>query len=166
VSRLDSFIRRVSAQRDCLNHAFKVTAEVPGPILEFGLGNGRTYHHLRENCPDREIFVFEWKVTAHPDCTPDAGHLFEGNIYETLPRVPDRFGAPAVMAHTDIVSGDDERDGNIAAFLSERLPSLMAERAVILSDQYLDLPQWQVWDLPNGVPLERYFYYTRGLQMD
>ena len=47
MSRLDSFIARMQAQRDCLNYLKPVIAAVPGPILEVGLGNGRTYDHLR-----------------------------------------------------------------------------------------------------------------------
>jgi len=166
VSRLDSFIRRISSQRDCLNHVFQVIGGIPGPVLELGLGNGRTYHHLLENCPNRDVYVFEWKVTAHPDCTPDRAHLFEGDIYDTLLQAPTRIAAPAVLAHMDLVSGDDKRDREIAGFLSNILPPLMGEQAVILSDQPLDLPGWQAWDLPDGVPWERYFYYARGFSND
>jgi len=62
MSRLDSFIRRLEAQRQCLNHCAGLIAEVDGPILEVGLGNGRTFDHLREIFPSREIFVFEMKA--------------------------------------------------------------------------------------------------------
>ena len=164
MSRLDSFINRISAQRECLNHAVRVIDGTPGPVLELGLGNGRTYHHLLENCRDRDIYVFEWKVTAHADCTPDFDHLFEGDIFNTLPGAADRISAPPVLAHMDLVSNDVERDARIAEFLSIQLPALMGERAVILSDQPLNLPDWQIWDLPDGVPFDRYFYYARGFQ--
>jgi hypothetical protein len=65
MSRLDSFIRRVQAQRACLDRAAELIADVPGPVLELGLGNGRTYDHLREQLPARRIFVFERLVQAH-----------------------------------------------------------------------------------------------------
>ena len=48
MSRLDSFIRRVTAQRDCLNRVAEIIEYHEGLILEMGLGNGRTYDHLRE----------------------------------------------------------------------------------------------------------------------
>ncbi|MGH6887075.1 MAG: class I SAM-dependent methyltransferase, partial [Geminicoccales bacterium] len=48
MSRLDSFIRRLEAQRACLDLAAARIADLPGPVLELGLGNGRTYDHLRE----------------------------------------------------------------------------------------------------------------------
>ncbi len=59
MSRLDSFIRRMLAQRACLNWAAEAVAGIAGPVLELGLGNGRTYDHLRELLPEREIYVFE-----------------------------------------------------------------------------------------------------------
>ena len=59
MSRLDSFIRRMLAQRACLNWAAEAVADIAGPVLELGLGNGRTYDHLRELMPEREIYVFE-----------------------------------------------------------------------------------------------------------
>ena len=51
MSRLESFIRRMQAQRDCINLAAELVADVPGVVWEFGLGNGRSFDHLRENCP-------------------------------------------------------------------------------------------------------------------
>jgi hypothetical protein len=51
MSRLDSFIRRLTAQRDILNSIVDLVGETQGPVLEFGLGNGRTYDHLRERFP-------------------------------------------------------------------------------------------------------------------
>ena len=59
MSRLDSFIRRLEAQRACLGFVAGQIRDVAGPVLEFGLGNGRTYDHLRELLPERDIFVFE-----------------------------------------------------------------------------------------------------------
>ena len=58
MSRLDSVIRRLCAQRDCLEAALETISGRPGHILEFGLGNGRTFDHLRQLAGDREIFVF------------------------------------------------------------------------------------------------------------
>ena len=30
-----------------------------GPVIELGLGNGRTYDHLRERLPGRRIIAFD-----------------------------------------------------------------------------------------------------------
>ncbi len=67
MSRLDSVIRRLQAQRACLNKAAGLVGGLPGAVLELGLGNGRTFDHLREILPGREIFVLEREVAAHTD---------------------------------------------------------------------------------------------------
>ena len=59
MSRLDSMIRRLMAQRACLDAVTEMIRTLPGPILEIGLGNGRTYDHLRKRLPERSIFVFD-----------------------------------------------------------------------------------------------------------
>lgn len=51
MSRLDSFIRRLQAQRDVLDWAADGVEDRAGLVLELGLGNGRTYDHLRERLP-------------------------------------------------------------------------------------------------------------------
>ena len=84
MSRLDSFIRRLEAQRACLDHAAQLIGGLPGNVLEFGLGNGRTYDHLRSRFSGREIYVFDRQVAAHPDCIPPSDRLFIGEFLDTL----------------------------------------------------------------------------------
>ena len=80
MSRLDTFIRRLQAQRLCLDVLAERLQGLPGPVLELGLGNGRTYDHLRERFPGRAIFVFDRQVAAHPDCIPPAEQLRLGDL--------------------------------------------------------------------------------------
>jgi len=162
MSRLDSFIRRLCAQRACLDMAAGLIADEPGPVLELGLGNGRTFDHLRSLMPEREIFVFERKVAAHPECIPDEAHLILGDVFETLPTALARLGHPAVLAHADVGTGDEQSNTRIAAFLATNLPPQMAERALIIADQPVDPPGWQTHPLPDGVAPDRYFVYRRG----
>jgi hypothetical protein len=157
MSRLDSFIRRVTAQRDCLNAAADMIRDRPGPVLEFGLGNGRTYDHLRSLLPGRPIFVFERQVAAHPDCIPPDECLLLGNLYETLDGAGAVIGDPAVLAHVDIGSGDPAANVELATFLAPRLHRLMAPGGIVVSDQDLGMPQWQPVALPPGVRQGRYF---------
>ncbi len=159
MSRLDSFIRRVSAQRDCLNVVVEMIRNVEGPILEIGLGNGRTYDHLREKLSDRQIFVFDRQIAAHPACTPDDQFMVLGDLRDTLPAVKQRLGQPAAMAHADIGSGNPDIDAGTSAFLSRVLPALMAPEAVVLCDQKLDMDGWKMQPLPEGVRADRYFLY-------
>lgn len=159
MSRLDSVIRRLRAQRACLNMAKRLIAGIPGPFLELGLGNGRTFDHLRSLFPDREIFVYDRQVAAHPDCIPDDRHMIIGDIRETLPLALSRIGAPAALAHADIGTGDQAINAEIAAFLGRTLPGLMAPDAVILADRPLAMAGWREQGLPSGVRPGRYFIY-------
>ena len=142
MSRLDSVIRRLRAQRDCLDVSVRLVADVPGPVLEFGLGNGRTYDHLRTLFPDREIFVFDRRIAAHPDCVPDAAHMLLGDfddiIFGASNADPNNinsgesyvvFGGPT-LATLDIADGIS--DGVISVFFTPTLAKILATLLVSL----------------------------------
>ena len=158
-SRLDAFIRRIAAQRDCLNAAAHLIAALDGPVLELGLGNGRTYDHLRALFPGREIFVFDREVASHPASTPDAAHLRLGDFRETLPAFA-REGRPkAALAHADIGSPDRERDAALAAWLAPALVPLLRAGAIVAADRAFTTVSWHALDLPSGVAPGDYFMY-------
>jgi S-adenosylmethionine-dependent methyltransferase len=159
MSRLDSFIRRLEAQRACLNLAAAAIRDLPGPVLELGLGNGRTYDHLRERLPEREIFVFEREVAAHPACIPDPAHLILGDLRTTLPAARTRLPGPAALVHSDVGTGDAEGNRALASWLARSLPPLLAEGAWVAADQPIQTPCLVPLAPPQGVPRERYFLY-------
>ena len=159
MSRLDSVIRRLTAQRACLAAAAAMIADLPGPVLELGLGNGRTYDHLRGLLPDRAIYVFDRRVAAHPDCVPDDDHLFLGELLAMLPEAARRLAGQVALVHSDIGSGRPERNDPLAAALGPALAPLLRPGAIILSDQRLAAAGWQDHPLPDGVPEGRYFFY-------
>ena len=163
MSRLDSFLRRLTAQRDCLDRAAGLVAGLPGPVLEVGLGNGRTYDHLRAILPGREIFVFDRHVDAHPDCIPDADHLLLGDFFSVLPRAGARIGALAALAHCDTGSGDSEASRQQAARLASLIDALMAPGGIVVSDQPMGMPRWQLLPLPDGVAPGRYYMWQVGV---
>ena len=101
-SRLDLFIDRMVSQRASLDHAAAAIADVPGPVFELGLGNGRTYHHMCAILPDRDIYVFERAIASHPDRTPPEDRVLLGDVFETLPQTLDRFGPTAALIHADL----------------------------------------------------------------
>jgi hypothetical protein len=162
MSRLDSFIRRMQAQRDCLNHVADQVRGMPGPILELGLGNGRTYDHLRGLFPNREIFVFEREVRAHPACIPPDDRLFLGDIEDTLPDAARRLGATAILAHTDLGTGDQQANEALGRFLGPALDRLMAPGGLVLANQKLDVARWTRLPEPPDVMPDRYFIYQVG----
>lgn len=159
MSRLDSFIRRLEAQRACLDLAAREIRDVPGPVLELGLGNGRTFDHLRERLPEREIFVFEREVRAHPACIPDQAHLFLGDIHATLPAAARRLPGKAALAHSDMGTGDAAANAELAAWLARTLPGLLAAGAWVIADQPLEHPALARLPPPAGVAPDRYFLY-------
>jgi hypothetical protein len=157
MSRLDSFIRRLEAQRACLAEAVRLVGGIDGFVLELGLGNGRTYDHLREICPTREIYVFDRQVLAHPDCIPPADHLFLGEILETLPQARARLGAGAAVVHTDVGTGDEASNKRLAAALAPLIRSIMRPSGVVISDQQMTAPGLAPAPLPEDVKPGRYF---------
>ncbi len=162
MSRLDTNIARLVAQRACLDALAAATAELPGPVVELGLGNGRTFDHLRERLPDREIFVFERQPAAHPDCWPDRDHLIEGDFFDTLPNALERLPGPAALLHADIGTGDPARNARLARWLAGVVPPLVAIGGHVASDQALDDPRLAPLPLPAEVPAGRYHLYRRA----
>jgi hypothetical protein len=159
VSRLDSFIRRLEAQRACLDRAAALIAALAGPVLEFGLGNGRTYDHLRTILPGRDIFVFERTVAAHPDCVPPSDRLILGDLRDTLPASRDRFAGSAALAHLDIATVETEASLALAASLAQLIAPLLREGAIVVSEPPLVLAGWRALALPAGVKPGRYHLY-------
>ncbi|WP_137391725.1 class I SAM-dependent methyltransferase [Rhodoligotrophos defluvii] len=159
MSRLDSFINRVIAQRECLNAACAEIAGREGVVFELGLGNGRTFDHLRERLPGREIFVFERSPAAHPKSMPDEAHLIIGDVTKTLPAAVERFAGRVVLLHSDLGSADLEENARLARFLSGTIPPLLAEGAIVLCDPALDLPRAERLQLPPTVQKDRYYMY-------
>jgi hypothetical protein len=162
MSRLDSFIRRMMAQRACLDRAADLIRDTPGPALELGLGNGRTYDHMRETMPKREIYVFERQVAAHADCVPPAEYLILGDARETLPMMWDRLPRTAALAHFDMGTGDVSANHRLAAELAPLVAPLLKSGAVVVSEPPIDLPGWRALPLPVGVREGRYHLYRVG----
>jgi len=159
VSRLDSFIRRLQAQRACLDRAVELIRDLPGPVLELGLGNGRTYDHLRERLRERAIYAFDRQVAAHPDCIPPAPFLIVGEARETLPQLRARIGATAALVHADLGSGDIAATRRQAMELAPLIAALLRPGGIVVSDQPLETARLQALDLPAGVKPGRYFLY-------
>ena len=159
MSRLDSVIRRLEPQRDCIDAAVGLIGEVSGPVLEIGLGNGRTYDHLRELCGGREIFVFDRRIAAHPDCVPDEAHMFLGDFADIFPGAGPRIGAPAALANADIGTGNAAASRALGERLAGWLAPLMAPGGVIVADQPMTVTNWQALPPPASVGEGRYFMY-------
>jgi hypothetical protein len=159
MSRLDSAIRRLLAQKDALEWAIGELDGFDGPVLELGLGNGRTYDHLREFAPDRDIYVFEREVAAHPDCVPPADRLFLGDFMDSLPLAIDQLGPVAALAHLDIGTGVKADSTSLAERIAPLVTKLLAPGALVISDQ--EIAGWSETRLANpaAIPTGRIHLY-------
>lgn len=166
MSRLDSFIRRLQAQRACLGEAARLIESLPGPVLELGLGNGRTYDHLRKLFADREIFVFDRQVAAHPDCIPDDAHMILGDLPDSLNAARERIAEPVAMVHSDVGSGDKSATLALADRVAATLPDLLADGAIIVSDQPMRRASFHPLPLPGDVAPDRYYLYRYTAEAD
>ena len=161
MSRLDSFIRRLEAQRACLDRAAELIRGIDGVVLELGLGNGRTYDHLRERFPDRDIYVCERRVAAHPDCIPSADRLLLGDMFDTLPAAAFLAGRVA-LAHFDAGTGEAAANRDLATGLRPLIVPLLCGGGVLATQQAMAGPGLEALPLPGGVPEGRYHLYRRG----
>jgi hypothetical protein len=161
MSRLDSFIRRLEAQRLVLNWAAASVRDREGLVLELGLGNGRTYDHLREIMPGRRIVAFDREAKANPRSLPAPGDLVLGDMAATLPAFGATHGRRAVLLHVDATTGVPERDAIALAWLPGHVAALAADDALIVSGSALADEALLATALPEGVPAERYFAYRR-----
>jgi hypothetical protein len=159
VSRLDSAIRRLQAQKLSLEWAVSAIADRSGNAIELGLGNGRTFDHLRSLMPDRPFYVFDRQVAAHPDCIPAKDRIFLGDFRETLVQARDQLGPTVLLAHLDIGTGEKQTSIALAAEIAPLVDALLADGAVVVSDQPVELPRWKDAPLPDGISPGRIHLY-------
>lgn len=146
MSRLDSHIRQKIAQRDSIDLAARWLARIPGVVVEFGLGAGRSYSHLAERFPDREVFCFDRRDVAHPRSRPPADHLLLGELADVLADagLHARLAGRVALAHLDLGSGGPE-DARVPGFVLGRIHDWLVPGALVLSDQELVLgPAWRL----------------------
>ncbi|SHO60713.1 S-adenosyl-L-methionine methyltransferase [Pseudoxanthobacter soli DSM 19599] len=156
MSRLDAFIARLHAQKALLEYVAARIADVPGPVLELGLGNGRTFDHLREILPGREIFVFDRAVSAHPASIPDGEHMIVGDIRETLAYCAPRVGSPAAFIHCDLGTGDPTSDLARSDWLAPLIHARTASGGYVATGVKLDMPDFETLPMPPGLEASRY----------
>ena len=123
MTRLERFIARMQAQKALLDRVcaeLKAPDGLPGPVIELGLGNGRTYDHLRARLPDRRILVFERDPQPNERSRPPETDLHVGEIERTGALFAAASPHCAALVHADL--GDGTRAGN--SRLERWLPAL------------------------------------------
>ncbi|MFC6688176.1 class I SAM-dependent methyltransferase [Jhaorihella thermophila] len=160
-TRLDVFIDRMVSQRACLDFAIAETAQMTGPVYELGLGNGRTYHHMREKIEGRHIYVFERKVESHPDSTPPEELTVLGDVMETLPAILVRFGPVASLIHADLGGHNLQKNDAFARKVSPLIEPMLAPGGIMVSSDRMYFETLEELPLPPGAVPGRCFLYRR-----
>ncbi|MFT6022395.1 MAG: hypothetical protein ACI9PY_000504 [Ascidiaceihabitans sp.] len=155
MSRLESFRRRLSAQIDGINWAVEQTGDIQGDVLEMGLGNGRTYDHLREYAK-RRIWVIDRVLQCHPSCVPPQEDFLQGEADAMLEKIA-KSGAKMALAHYDFGFGVKEKDVEEGARLSPLITAVMTSGGLVVSQQPL-VGFTQIWG-PDTIDRERYLFY-------
>ncbi|WP_027235339.1 class I SAM-dependent methyltransferase [Leisingera caerulea] len=156
MSRLDSMLRRLTAQRDGLNWAAEQISAMEGDVLDMGLGNGRTYDHLRAILSTRRIWVIDRVLQCHPSCIPPEQDFLQGEAKPMLERLAGN-GRRIALAHYDFGFGIKEKDVAEATALSPAIARVMAPGGIIVSGQ--PLAGFEELDGPEGIPPGRYMFY-------
>ena len=156
MSRLESMRRRLEAQIDGLNWAAETIRDVAGDVLEMGLGNGRTYDHLRQELPDRRIWVIDRVLQPHPSCVPPQENFLQGEADAMLAELAQR-GTRMALAHYDFGFGVKEKDVEEGARLSPLIAPLMVPGGLIVSQQ--PLTGFTQVSGPDTIDPERYLFY-------
>jgi hypothetical protein len=162
MSRLDSVIRRLTAQKKALEWAANNIVDLDGVVVELGLGNGRTYDHLRELLVNRDIYVFEREIAAHPDCIPERDFQFLGDFRDSLPSAIKKLGVNVILAHLDIGTGEKKESVQLAQHIAPSILKLLKPNAIIISDQEVNAWSAMLIEPLLNIPRGRIFVY----QMD
>jgi trans-aconitate methyltransferase len=144
MSRLDLHIEQKIAQRDSIDLAARRLAGRPGWVVEFGLGRGRSYSHLAERFPGREIYCFDRERATNPGWGPPPDRVVLGDLTTVLadPAVQARFQQRVILAHLDLAWGDST-DTRLHRLVIDRTCEWLLPGAWILSDRAVPLePGW------------------------
>lgn len=161
MSRLDSMLRRLTAQRDGLNWAASQIKSLDGDVVDLGLGNGRTYDHLREILPERRIWVVDRVLQCHPSCVPPESDFLQGEAAPMLEKLAGKTTGIA-LAHYDFGYGVKDEDVAEAARLSPLIAGVMAPDGILVSGQ--PLVGFEPLAAPQSVPPGRYMFYKASSQ--
>jgi hypothetical protein len=149
-------LRRLAAQRDGLNWIAEQIQTIPGDVVDFGLGNGRTYDHLREILPNRRIWVIDRVLQCPPSCIPPEQDFLQGEAEPMLERLASQ-GTKIALAHYDFGSGIKEDDVAESARLSPLIAQVMTKGGYIVSGQ--PLIGFDQIKGPDTIAPDRYLFY-------
>ncbi|KIN71190.1 class I SAM-dependent methyltransferase [Sulfitobacter guttiformis] len=161
MTRLDLFIGRMVSQRACIDRAIALTQGMTEPVFELGLGNGRTFDHIRANVHDRPLYVFERTVASHPSSTPSDEQLVLGDIFETLPALLERTGKKASFIHADLGGHNPAKNDEFARTISPLIEGALAPGGIMVASDAMYFDGLTELPLPEGAFVDRAFIYQK-----
>ena len=166
-SRLERMIARLVTQRALLGHVAGLVGDRPGPILEIGLGKGRTYSHLENLFRARSIWAFDFEVHAPAHSRPADDRIITGDFRESLKSCWPTIGAAPVFVHADIGTESRKADADLARFVGGVTAGNLADGGYLMGDRDMaaeGLVQIERPDvsLPAGITAWPYFLYRRA----
>lgn len=163
MSRLDDIILRMQAQRACIDDVAVRAAGMDGLILELGLGNGRTYDHLRHRFAGQSIYVFDREVAAHPDCIPPTDMLRLGDFRQTIPAFLVMHRAAAIFVNADLGSADKVASTRLANDIAPCLRDILFPGAWLACDQPIECAGLEHLAMPGGDFCDHYHFFRRSI---
>lgn len=165
-SRLERMIARLVTQRALLDRAAACVAGIDGPVLEVGLGKGRTYSHLRRLFPDREIWAFDYEIHAPAHSRPGPERIRLGDFRETLLTCWAEIGKPPALVHADIGTESRRADAALARFVGSVMAQRLAPGGLLLGDRDMGCAgltclETPALSLPDRIAAWPYFVYRR-----
>jgi len=156
---LSRTIARLGAQKACLDHASALIADLPGAVLEIGLGKGRTYDRLRALFPQRAIYAFDRDVHCAARLRPADDRLFLGDFRDSLRLAFERLGRGAALAHVDLGTEDAARDRALADAVAPLVDRLVVTGGIVASDRPMSVPGWRSLPAPAETGAFAYYLY-------
>jgi len=157
---LERMLARLEAQRACLDFAAERIAGLPGPVLELGLGKGRTYDRIRRIMMDRDVFVFDRELHCPAPLRPQSDRLLLGDFRDTLRIAIERLGRVAAMIHADIGSDSHIHDARLARDIGPLIEALVRDGGLVLSDRLIPFStEWEPLPLPQDAVRTSWPYF-------
>ena len=159
MSRLEDLTHRFLAQQAALNRAVELVEGLDGVVVELGLGKGRTFDHLRERLPGRDIYAFDRGLFCEAELAPPPAFRVFGDLAETLPDFCRRFAGRAALVHSDIGTRYREADMPLVDFVADHLSVLTRKGGVIATDRPMDGKEWVALPWAGETPRFPYYLY-------
>jgi S-adenosyl-L-methionine methyltransferase len=165
MSRLDRFIKRMQAQRALLDQVcidLNAPGALPGAFIELGLGNARTYDHVRERLIGRRIVVFDRSAAPKHGVIPLAADFFVGDIRDTARIYVATNGQTAAVVHADLGDGSAAYNADIQSWLPDTCCLLLQPGGLVLSSTPLNDPRLRQLDVTPDATAGGYTCYRAG----